>query len=278
MANGALQSQEDLQEHLADQINFLELSANAYDSGFTGEAKRMAVSLRVLLHDTPNSRSLLGQLNRKNTQFYDSASPINPSNKATHSGLVGILVAGGEGKPIAFLDDNPRGSRQANFESWWETPVFVDSKGQVLTRKDLVLTVADQDGGAHVDPKLEERYAELSRHNSMGWFHISGTPIKEVERAAIRQITHEVLKTLRPGYAKNLVKPEDGFIVANMQIEEASNATPRAQSISRNELCPCGSGKKYKMCHGKPESEAENKRKHRKRHNRKSSAQSTGKL
>lgn len=33
-------------------------------------------------------------------------------------------------------------------------------------------------------------------------------------------------------------------------VEEKSQPITRAPKIGRNEICPCGSGKKYKNCHG----------------------------
>lgn len=263
MTNEIPQTQEELQEHLADHIQFLKSSADSFDAGFTGESKRMATSLRVLLHDTTKSHSLLSQLSLKSIPFYDSAIPINPRNKASHSGLVGALIGPSGGKPIPFLDNAPEGYRQIEFEAWWNAPIFVDSKRQVFTRRDLILTVADQDGGAHVDPALEESYAQLSRHNSMGWFYTDGaanTPIKEFERAAIRQITHEILKTLIPGYAKALPNlTNDEFMISHVEdvvapngpVGRNSDVIPTNRRIGRNETCPCGSGIKYKMCHGR---------------------------
>lgn len=57
-----------------------------------------------------------------------------------------------------------------DFADWWTQPVFVDQSGRKLTRKDLVMTAANQDGGAHVDPALNASYAELAKKNSLGWF------------------------------------------------------------------------------------------------------------
>ena len=52
------QSLHELINHLKEQILFLKASASAFDEGFDGEAKRLAVTVRVLLHDTNNSISL----------------------------------------------------------------------------------------------------------------------------------------------------------------------------------------------------------------------------
>jgi len=50
---------DELQSHLEEQIEFLECSASSYDNGFSGEIKRLAVSVRVLVHDIGQSTSLL---------------------------------------------------------------------------------------------------------------------------------------------------------------------------------------------------------------------------
>jgi hypothetical protein len=42
--------------------------------------ERLAVSLRVLLHDTNTSHSLLGQLGKKNIKFVDAALDFDPKN------------------------------------------------------------------------------------------------------------------------------------------------------------------------------------------------------
>jgi len=52
-----LQSEEELKAHLEDQIAFLRASADAYDSGFEGETRRIAVAIPVLMHDTRQSTS-----------------------------------------------------------------------------------------------------------------------------------------------------------------------------------------------------------------------------
>lgn len=49
----------DLKQQLQRQLSFLESSSLAYDNGAYEEALRMAVSLRVLFHDTNRSISLL---------------------------------------------------------------------------------------------------------------------------------------------------------------------------------------------------------------------------
>jgi hypothetical protein len=160
-----------------------------------------------------------------------------------------------------MLDDVPV-SKLTPFDTWWAAPVFVGKDRKMLTRKDLVLIAANQDGGAHVDPALDKKYDGLSKLNSMGLVAVENgkaRPMEGPERAAIRQIAHETLKTLKPGYQK---KPthDAGIFAGGLSIvaggppaarPEAAATRAATRKIGRNERCPCGSGKKYKHCCGR---------------------------
>ncbi len=263
MTDNLPQTQQDLERQLRDQIQLMESSATSFDLGFEAEAKRLALSVRVLLHDTRTSHSLLGQLNRKNIKFYDSSFDYDPANLLTHGGLVAIAIPATSGsqkhKYIALLDELPMKTiPQVDFDTWWNKVVFVDRQKRQLTRAELVLTAADQDGGAHVDPTLDQPYADLSRSNSLAWFSSSqGTaqPMDDPTRSAIRQIAHEIIKSLKTGYTK---KPDlRGLTVSTgatgKVIDRPSmpTLTPRKAKVGRNDPCPCGSGKKHKHCCGR---------------------------
>lgn len=245
------QTNTELQGHLQDHLGFLVSSAAAFDSGNLGEAKRLAVSLRVLFHDTGQSHSLLGQLSRLGGSFISSAIPHDTGNVTRHGGLIMTATSKAGSTYYAPLDDVLI-ERWLPFQDWWNEPVFVDTQRAVLTRRSLILAVANQDGGAHVDPNLTDTYARLSRHNSMGWIQMpGGVPIRNPERAAVRQIAHEALKTLKAGYRK---KPdiEAEIFVGGAMVHEGANAPPLPRPIryGRNDPCPCGSGTKFKKCHG----------------------------
>ena len=212
MENKNIQSSEELEKHLQEQIQFLESSASSFDNGCVSEAKRLAVVLRVLLHDTDKSKSLLGLLGRKNIKFYDSSQKRRPDLVILLENFV--LISGD--KYIPPLDDLPpsiddlTGStpmisqwRMVDFDEYWNEPILVDADKNSFSRKDLICAVSNKDGGAHIDPSLNGKYAALTRNNSLGWMYESGNnkfSIKEIELASIRQIAHEVLKTLKPNY------------------------------------------------------------------------------
>jgi SEC-C motif len=251
----------ELQAHLEQQLGFLERSAASFDEGYESEAKRLAVTLRVLLHDTPKSHSLLGQLGKADQAFADTALDFDPTNPVPHGGLVFEALGPPKTRHVALLDDAPV-CGSTPFHAWWTAPLFVDNERKILTRRDLILVAANQDGGAHVDPALDETYDKLSRLNSMGLFAVENgeaRPMDGPERAAIRQITHEVLKTLKPGYEKR-PSHQAGVIIGGISvvIEKTAAGQPRpaaakaaTRKIGRNERCPCGSGKKYKHCCGR---------------------------
>jgi hypothetical protein len=70
-----------LLENLAESTQFLISSASSFDRGYEAEAKRLAVTLRVLLHDTPQSHSLLDLLGVKDQiRFTNTAAEIEPDN------------------------------------------------------------------------------------------------------------------------------------------------------------------------------------------------------
>lgn len=197
------QSRHDLERHLAEQIAFLAASCEAYDRGATAEAKRMAVVVRVLVHKGRNSNPLLGQLGLMSLRFVDGAEPPGSRNVVSVSRLV--VPALRPGVPSAqYIPKYLTGRvppRLVPFEEWWNRAVIVDDEGQALSRRDIVLALANKDGGVHVDPTLGRSYGRLSRQNSAGWtLHTSGGslgPIEGIERESMRQIAWEVQETLR---------------------------------------------------------------------------------
>lgn len=197
------QTKQELLSHLEDIIGFIEASSLAFDAGKTGEAKRLAVSIRVLLHDTKNSKSLLGLLGWKDGHsFFNTATPYDPKNLMSHHGLVGLRIGGDSGGSYyAPLGDGPpsRTYKFVKFPEWWNESVIVDGKKQKFNRRELVLALSNKDGGAHVDPELDEAYANLTRKNTIGWVCSDGTndsPLMDVEKHSIRQVAYEIMESI----------------------------------------------------------------------------------
>ncbi len=254
-----------LKELLDEQLDFLKLSCSAFDDGFLSEIKRLAVSVRVLVHDTQNSISLLTLVNKKGADFLDSAIPYNDESVISHSSLVQFHKSQSGAKPKAHLDE-PIQSKPISFDDWWNGIVLVDSVRNEFSRRDITLFLANKDGGAHVDHKIDEKFNNLRYNNSQGWINVRGDGKhiagEDNVPATMRQIAHELIKTLDKSYTcKHPVSNETEFIVSGMAVSFGTNSlggqypnlrTDRpkiaGKKVGRNDSCPCGSGKKYKKC------------------------------
>ena len=198
------QTTDELNRHLRDNIGFLEASCASFDAGFLGEAKRLATTIRVLLHDTQNSKSLLGLLGiKRQINYINTAIPHNPQNLLVHHGLIGFRIGPGGPSYWAPLGGGPPtryNKPPCDFDTWWNEAVIIDKSGGNFTRRELVLSLANKDGGAHVDPQLDTKYAALTRNNSLGWMASDGVnqrPLSDVELHSVRQIAYELLRSLR---------------------------------------------------------------------------------
>jgi hypothetical protein len=196
----------DLNQQLIDQLVLLRADCASYDNGLEASGKRIAVSLRILLHHQGQSKALLEQLNLRQGVFYSSAEPI-PDHKGLE--ITGALHLVGynfnwetsRARVFPLVNANDLPWYRIFFFSWWEDRVLIDTQGRGLSRKTLVLNVADTDGGAHVDPSLDAVYRGISRERTLefarmvvpgGVAEIEG----RIELACMRQIAHELLKTL----------------------------------------------------------------------------------
>jgi hypothetical protein len=131
-----------------------------------------------------------------------------------------------------------------SFEDWWRRPILTDQPGNRFSRADLVLSVADQDGGAHIDMALNEKYRQLSRDNSLGLRQSRQLPIaNSVAHASIRHIAEELLQTIERGLEWRDETPVVPNPVCPLPLGKRI-------TVDRNDLCPCGGGRKLKRCFG----------------------------
>ncbi len=201
MAQGIARPRSELEESLEEQLRFIEKSAQLYDVGNHAEAKRIATALRILFHNKGRSKSLLVQLGFDCLQYQDSAGDMPPGNMLTECPLL-LMSVGGSKDYEPMLDNGPPfPPTPRTMSAWWNQTVFIDDQRRTFSRKDIVLSVADQDGGAHVDPELNEGYHRLSRENSLAWTVESPSGRRAAQNpipAALRQLAYEVLKSLAP--------------------------------------------------------------------------------
>jgi hypothetical protein len=173
-------TQAELVEHLRRQIRFLVRSANAYDQGDEAEGQRLAVVLRTLVHETRASKSLFGQLRLFGLlEFVDTARPIHPGNMMATSGLVQVQFSTNppSGRYVACLGNlaHDKLGHPTAFNLWWNRGITKPRNGMEYSRADMVLAVANREGGAHVDPLRDPIYQALVVENGLGWRFTSDT-------------------------------------------------------------------------------------------------------
>ncbi len=207
----------ELKAQLKEQIGFIVSSCEFFDQGKHQEAKRIATHLRILFHDTRMSKSLLGQLGLESIRYLNTSEPHDPANLVCHVGLISFRFDCPSGRrtwivPKGDPDKLPK-KALLRLPEWWNMKVIVakgNKKDIAFSRRELVLHVANTDGGSHVDNALDENYMALSRWNAIGIVTIQNGIEKPIENpvfACIRQIAHEVLSTLQTKHPEFFEKP-----------------------------------------------------------------------
>ncbi|MTH14146.1 hypothetical protein [Flavobacterium sp. LC2016-01] len=210
--------QTELLQHLKEQIYFIEKCIEDYDKNEI-EAKRVATHIRTLVHDTSISISLLKQLNLKERMYINTNVPKNAfaywkvshigmsggtiNNQTPYIGIVGKEVYGNSDGSISikyfpiykeWKDFSP----SMDFDTWWNAEIYDNRNGDVLTRKGLILNVANKDGGAHID-NLKQEYRSFKKNdiiqfkvneNLQGFDNIPAYP-------AVIQIAWELLNSIK---------------------------------------------------------------------------------
>jgi hypothetical protein len=187
-----------IKDHLRRQLEFLRRSCEIYDAGNFDEAIRLAVGIRVLLHDTNKSKSVLSQMKVKEqlliaTSFgFSSQLPKN----FQASSIIPIFASSGEGgtsvpfslpMPLIFLKVN----------EWLDETVWMQDSS--MTREKIILQTANKEGGAHVEAKPTESIQELRKGlTKVISVKINGVEVgspKNYHFTMIRQFAHELLSS-----------------------------------------------------------------------------------
>ncbi|MFC0205147.1 hypothetical protein [Novosphingobium soli] len=179
----------------------------------------MAASIYVILSDglgRSRAKSILSQLGLKGMAFKSSARKPFLSHAAEEI-VMGdpplIMCAFGTTLEPTYipLSKMPYDMIFENktFSEWWEQVIFKNSHGLSLTRKNLIMSMRNQDNGAHFDEAISvPAYLELaeSAHGTM-FFGRGGNgsdpetmdlrpPPSNAHLATVRQIAFEVEASL----------------------------------------------------------------------------------
>lgn len=196
-----------LRVKLEEQIDFLESSSERFDQGRESEAIRLAQQLRILFHQTHHSKALVYQANLASQKMLTS----RRNDKGVY-GFLAIKIALDSERPIwsaPLLEKNAKYLRGINLGEWWQSEKIFSMDEKSYTRKSIILSMANKDGGAHVDPVLEDYYLRLCEGEQglklTGDLQFNGSPpfpqgvsqsVNNMHFALVRQFAYEALSTV----------------------------------------------------------------------------------
>ena len=191
----------EFKEYLEQQLGFLRRSCDSYDAGHTDEAIRIATTIRVLIHNTKSSTSLLKHLGALDIKLSSTVIGDHHSNSVMFMGMgrLSIVVGGSTTWKAATVPDAIK--TQLPVSDWWNQVVYILGKTRA-SRKDLILAAANKDGGAHIDANLTTEYESLMTTGQRGFFHYTPTndmhnfqPVMDAHLVYLRQMGFEILSS-----------------------------------------------------------------------------------
>jgi hypothetical protein len=143
-----------------EQHGLLKDAIDDYYSGIEARAIDTAVRIRALVHNTDASRAFLATLDPSYHDL-DIYRRKAPSKNVIFSLPVSLQISGG-GKSMIIRDDFHQGLHElVPLKRWW-TEEYLVIGGVRSSKKQVVLDVANKDGGAHVDPDVPARHVVAS--------------------------------------------------------------------------------------------------------------------
>jgi hypothetical protein len=105
----------------------LKRSCESYDAGHTDEAIRVATIIRVLIHDTKNSTSLLNHLGASNIQLSSTVSNAPRSGTVMLSGMGRTTITTGPAATAIWKAATSPDSIKTwlSVSEWWNQIVYI---------------------------------------------------------------------------------------------------------------------------------------------------------
>lgn len=181
-------------DYLRQQLLFIRNSCDAYDRGEMAEAIRIGTAIRVILHQTSQSTSLLTHLGATDVRLLTTTR--GPSQPGVN-GFTGEVrnfdgMAALERLPLRPKLGNTTFTAELPAPDWWSQAVMVIER-QYISRRVIVLAAANKDGGAHVDVELPPEYAMLVEGV---WTNVgTGESIPDHHVLCLRQFGYELLNS-----------------------------------------------------------------------------------
>jgi hypothetical protein len=158
MSNRTLQNLIELGE---EQLGYLRNSLNQIEKGDYFEVKRVASTIRTLIHDTTMSHSLINQINNHSANLFDKECFFFANGQPLKGTLAESLYAEIRCRvPRIRFDEFNFNAKEVfrtwnTLEDWWDGLLFKNPTCEkFFSRKDVILHFANKEGGSHVDPNI----------------------------------------------------------------------------------------------------------------------------
>ncbi|MGM8139222.1 preprotein translocase subunit SecA [Enterococcus italicus] len=218
---------------------------------------------QVIMEDKTLSDQLLGMVKRTIDRMVDSHTQLD-QKEWNYEGIVdfasstlvhedSISVDQLKGKTAQEIKDDLYSSAKAIFDTKSEQ---LNSPEQLLEfEKVVILRVVDSKWTDHIDAMDQLRQSiglrAYGQNNPLVEYQTEGYSMFE---AMVGAIEYEVTRLFMKAEIRQNVQREQ-VAQGEAEVEQEETVEPQkpvnVQKVGRNDPCPCGSGKKYKNCHGK---------------------------
>ena len=174
-------------EKLDEQRHLLRTAITGMAAGDLTQALHVATTIRVLVHETGASKPLLKHLNNSYLDLSILDRKEEPPEK--HPNGVGVVVyfcpvsaqiKAPEGTVSLITDVRAEEHTLSKLGKWWSNVCTALPGAGAVLRKELILGLANKEGGAHVDADVSAKYKGLMESK---FFNVK---INEIDLGAIR--------------------------------------------------------------------------------------------
>ncbi|UCC22820.1 MAG: hypothetical protein JSW23_01765 [Planctomycetota bacterium] len=178
---------------LERQIKFMETSCRLFDEGDRDEAIRIATCIRVLVHDTGASISILKHLNAKDIKVFTTRPVFADGEKEITFWSMGQMTfGGGEKEEYGPILGDLSDCEVLPVAEWWGQVIWALDPDCELTREDLVKAAANKEGGAHVDVEACPKYKRLEKTD---FGKCGGQPVADMHLVSLRTMANELIQS-----------------------------------------------------------------------------------
>jgi preprotein translocase subunit SecA len=214
----------------------------------------------VIMEENDLSQTLMNMVKRSITRVVDSHTQLEEANW-NYDGIVdfagntlvhedSISVADLKGKSQQEIKDYLYARAEEVFE---QKKAQLNSQEQLLEfEKVVILRVVDTKWTDHIDAMDQLRQSvglrAYGQNNPLVEYQTEGYNMFE---AMVGAIEYEVTRLFMKAEIRQNVQREQVAQGAAQETETTPEEDPSFKNVGRNDPCPCGSGKKFKNCHGK---------------------------